>query len=257
MFKPSAAAAPSTQLPVPVIHTKNGDLNQGTEIHYKLDVSGSRVAAGEGVCMTRRMRMKLPLLFCPHVWRRHSYSLSDVVDTLNYFASMLLWQLAVLLGLQLSNSSVKLAFSSPSAMVFSSKAIVIERITKQLDKYYKFPPSSVLEKTHEEHVPPLPIHRINGMDYQLWKSRTPTREAQHNMMKVNVIEDVFEWKSITLVPMGMEDDCIYMIRVVDMRTFEESGRECGSLCERPMHFSLNGADMYGLCDEAAFFLPGY
>ena len=104
--------------------------------------------------------MRLPLTFCPDTWVRHRYSLEDVVDVLNYNQSDILWHLALLLGIPLSNSSVKISFAHPTAMVFSSKAIVMVKITNHLRRYYAFAPQNVLDKTHEDHVPPLPVHRL-------------------------------------------------------------------------------------------------
>lgn len=246
---------------VPILCTCSG-LNQTTEFHYTVDANGKRVALPElsnakPGTMRRRMCMRLPLLFSPEVWIRHKYSLADVIETLNYFRSIHLWQLAVLLGIPLSNSSVKLAFSTPTSMVFSSKAIVLVKIANHLRKYYKFAKTCVLDKTHEDHVPPLPVHRVPMPTYQLWKQHTPSDKNRVNMLSRNSVAQVFTWNGVQMVPLWMEGDCIYMIRVVTQLMFEQSGRESDALATKPIEFMCAGMLYCGLVDEAAFFLPSY
>jgi hypothetical protein len=243
--------------PVVPLKTNHGGITQITKFSYKVDKNGRRVRVTQNGDMCRTMNMRLPLIFSPEVWSRHDYSLEDVIDTLNYFRSIHLWQLAVTLGVPLSNSSVKLAFSSPTSMVFSSKAIVMVKIATHLRKHYKFPAQSVLDRTHEDHVPPLPVHRIPARTYQMWMGRTPQEKTETSMLTENEVEHLFTWKDILLVPMWMEKDCIYMIRVIDEHTFHASKRDCDSLSTRPIHFRCKGFLFYGLVDEAAFFLPDY
>jgi hypothetical protein len=259
MFKPNVNCIKVEDVEQPVVEITSmyDGMNQITEFHYDIDEYGNRIEAKQGQGMTRRMKMKLPLMFSPDFWKRHSYSLEDVVDTLNCFPSIHLWQLAVLLGVQLSNSSVKLVFSTPPAMVFSSKSIVLTKITSQLKKFYSFPETNVLDTTYEEHVPPLPIHRIPTAEYQLWKSRTPKLKHQIKILTPNHIDFIFNWKNITMVPMWLEDNCIYMMRVVTEDIYYQSGKEYKSLATRPATFIYNGIKMFGLCEECAFFLPKY
>lgn len=256
MYKPPKDTT-TLDHPMTAVMTENEGLNQMTEIHYTLDENGNRIPTAQGKVMRRRMKMKLPLSFSPEVWHRHEYSLSDVIHTLDCFLSRHLWQLALMLGIPLSNSSVKLSFSSPTAMVFSSKAIVLIKIGQQLEKFYSFPERDVLDKNHDEHVPPLPIHRIDASDYQLWKSRTPKSRNDITILQTNVIDHVFHWKGIMMVPMWMESDCIYMMRVVTDETLINSKREHDSLATRPFCFDYKGQRLWGLCDEASFFLPRY
>ena len=143
--------AECTEHPVVLIVTEHQGLTQITHIPYTHETDGRRTLSTAKRCSTRTMRLCLPLLFTPEVWVRHQYSLEDVVDTLNYFKSNQLWKLAVLLGIPLSNSSVKISHSSPTSMVFSSKAIVMVKIVAFLRKHYIFPDKSVLDKTHDDH----------------------------------------------------------------------------------------------------------
>lgn len=131
------------------------------------------------------------------------------------------------------------------------------KIASLLRKHYTFPSASVLDRTHEDHVPPLPVHRIDPKLYAHWKSQTSPDRSGISMLQENILSDVFRWKDIIMLPMWLENDCLYMIRGVDEPTFIASERECDSLSVRPLHFSCNGVRYYGLIDEAAFFLPAF
>lgn len=240
--------------PVVAISTDNEGLNQCTEFSYTVSDCGKRTCTTNGP-MRRKVRMKLPLLLSPEVWMRHNYSFEDIIDTLNYFKSIHLWQVAMLLGIQLHASSVKLSFSTPSSMVFSSKAIVLVKIANQLKKCFpqQYNAVNVLDRSHEDHVPPLPVHRIDTEEYQTWKRRTPL-ETDIKMLRPNKVDHVFHWKDIVLVPMWMEGDCIYMVRVVNKEVYEQSTRDTDSISTMPPRFIYQGTMLYGV-DEAAFFLP--
>lgn len=258
MFQPPLATD-ELEHPVVSIDSACQGMIQHSEFYYTVDENGRRVQVHNSTpkagTMRRRMQMKLPLLLSPDVWIRHNYSLADVIETLNYYRSIHLWQLAVLLGIQLSSSSVKLSFSTPISMVFSSKAIVMCKIANHLRKYYTFPTAVVLDKTHEDHVPPLPVNRIPAAEYDHWKQRAPDRQ-DISMLSDNVIAEPFAWRNVLLAPMWMEGDCVYMIRVVDEPTFVASGREALSLATQPIRFRDHQNRRYcGLVDEAAFFLP--
>jgi hypothetical protein len=242
--------------PVVPIQSEFGGIVQHTSFEYKVHDSGRRIQVEQRGMMKRTVKMTLPLMFSPDVWRRHEYSLEDVIDTLNYFKSIHLWQLAVLLGIPMSSSSVKAAFSSPTAMVFSSKAIVMYKIASHLRKYYTFPTCSVLDRTHEDHVPPLPVHRIDPKVYTYWKSKCSLDKSHIHMLGENVSE-VFTWRDIYMLPMWMEHDCIYMIRGVEENVFTACQRESDSLSTRPLMFRCGGVRYFGLIDEAAFFLPAF
>ena len=247
--------AECTEHPVVLIVTEHQGLTQITHIPYTHETDGRRTLSTAKRCSTRTMRLCLQLLFTPEVWVRHQYSLEDVVDTLNYFKSNQLWKLAVLLGIPLSNSSVKISHSSPTSMVFSSKAIVMVKIVAFLRKHYIFPDKSVLDKTHDDHVPQLPVHHIPASEYYKWKALAPSEPNAISVLKKNTVEEFFDWNGIQMVPMALEGDHIYMIRVVRADVFEKSQRDHHSMAARPFHFLLDDVLFYGCIDESAFFLP--
>lgn len=248
--------------PVVPVRSECAGLNQVTQFYYTVDDTGKRCEVRPGAkppagTMRRRMHMRLPLLFSPEMWIRHKYSLSDVIETLNYFRSIHLWQLAVLLGIPLSNSSVKLAFSTPTALVFSSKAIVLVKIANQLRKFYTFSKVAVLDSTHEQHVPNVAVHRVPMETYQRMKKQAPADQNQISMIGSNTVEQVFDWEDIQIVPMWMESDSVYCVRVVPEDVFIKSGRECDSLVTKPVEFVCKGKKYCGVVDESCFLLPQY
>jgi hypothetical protein len=259
MFKSSMINSVDAEHPVVPIVTEHAGLLQKTEFYYTLGENGKRCLVTNPTntqgLMRRRMVMNLPLSFSPDTWVRHRYALADVIETLNYFRALHLWQLAVLLGIPLSNSAVKLSFAIPTSMVFSSKAIVLMKIANHLRQYYTFPKSHVLDKTKEDHVPPLPVHRIPSTMYQEWKLCTPVDKTQISMLTQNKIERLLSWNNIQFAPMYMEGDYIYTIRVVSKEIHDQSGREADSLATKPVDILCADKLYCGLYDEAVFFLP--
>lgn len=246
--------------PVVPIKTEHEGLTQCATFHYRVDPDGRRiqVKTPEDGTLRRTIRMNLPLICCPDMWIRHNYSLEDVVDTLNYIKPYDLWQLAVIFGIQLSNSSVRMAFSAPKSIHLSSKATVMIKIAQLLQKYYVFPSHNVLDKTHDEHVPALPVHRINARQYHYWKSRTPRERIDTSWLRPNRVSEFYHWREILLTPLWMEGDAIYMIRVVRRQVYIDSGRNIDVPATRPPVYLLGQDETYfGLADEAAFFLPEY
>ena len=221
-------------------------------ISYRIDRNGRRKVSDDP-CIKRTIRLSLPLMMTPEVWMRHEFSVSDVIDVLDCFKANQLWQLAQLLGIPVSSSSVKLGFSSAASIICSSKAIIMEKIAKTIRERpdFTFGNQSVLEKTHEDHVPQLPVHYISHSLYCDWKAKVNPA----SMLNMNTIDDLFHWKDITLTPIALERDHLYMIRIVPKSVFIQSNRANNSPVNRPIAFKLNDADYCGLIDEAAFFLP--
>lgn len=243
--------------PVVPIQSEVHGLIQKTVLHYTLDETGTkRVACEEGKCMRRTVRLRLPLNFNPETWQRHGYSMEDVIDTLNYHGSIHLWQLALQLCVQLSSSSVKLSFTSPTAMNFSSKAIVVFKIAKQLKEFYKFSATNRLDKSLIEHVPSIPVHRIPNSTYELWRQHSPLKEQGVSFLSVNERTMLMPWKDIQMLPMWIEQNgSLYLIRVVTPEVMKAAGRMGNSLASSPPSFKCQGNLYYGLVDEVGLYLP--
>lgn len=204
--------------------------------------------------IVRTLRLCLPLMMTPSVWQRHELSIDDIVDVLDCFKAHQLWQLAQLLGIPVSSSSIKLGFSHATSIVCSSKSIIMEKITKTIrDRLdFSFNSRSVLDKSHEDHVPPLPVHFIPIATYTYWKERV-VKNLTH--IGENVVDEFFTWKDIQMYPIGLEIDHLYMIRCVSKSVFDASGRVADSLVTSPIQFRIGDAFFCGLIDETAFFLP--
>eukprot|EP01047_Picozoa_sp_COSAG01_P084101 COSAG01_NODE_17905_length_1115_cov_1.334646_2_plen_219_part_01 len=186
----------------------------------------------------RHIILNLPLFMTIPVWRRHNYSLSDIRLTLSDFNALHLWQCALLLGIAASNSAIKLAFSTPESMVYGSKAIVINKIQKLLKTNYNFNDDnpSTLDTKRDDHVPPLPIHKLSVTDYHFLKSILPS--TMPKLMEVVEYRNYFSWKDIKIVPLWKDKEDLYCVRIVPLTTFENSRsvnfKTHKALCHRPL-----------------------
>lgn len=242
---------------VPIIPTYH-DTVQTVAYYYTTDQNGNRVKQEEDQKqkhVRRVVRMKLPLNCTPQMWSRYNYSIEDVVDTVNPYPPIVLWRLAVMLGIPLSNSSVKLVFSTPTSMVFASKSIVMTKITLKLAEHYQFQPQSILDKQHPDHVPPMPISRVPTAHYQEWRAHTFPNKKSIRMTQLNYVARVFTWQGITIVPLYMEDNSIFCMRVITEDEFEACGRVSCSMATKPIRFSCQNITYCALVDEAVMMLP--
>ena len=247
----------------PPITLEHDGLTQRTEGWYQTSSEGKRhflvhpqdAQTHLGPIYRRLIRMRLPLNSTPAMWLRHNYSLADVVATLDCFRSIHLWQLAVLLTLPIANSSVKLGFSTPISMHFSSKAQVIYKLTSYLNQTFTFGTVNILDTLHMDHVPPLPVHRLPMKEYQRYASWVlPTVQ----ILQINECPHVWWWNRTCMVSLRMEGDALYAVRVLTESVFHASQREHRSLATTPLRLrhTQSAELLYGVMDEAAFFLPG-
>jgi hypothetical protein len=225
-------------------------LTQVSEVEY-MTVDCKRVSQGESMPFKRQIKLNLPLFLTKEVWIRHNYSLSDVHTTLEFFSSLLLWQTAILNGIMTSNSTVKLAFSSPESMVYGSKAIVIRKLERMMDDIFDFPRKSVLDTERCLHVPPIPIHTIAKEEWQDMYNNLPSL-TQNNLLVPIYVNKFFKWKDIMIVPMWLEKGAIYCVRIVTADVFNSSGRKDDAICRKPLYIIVHGKQYRGL-EESCFF----
>jgi hypothetical protein len=203
--------------------------------------------------MVRTVHMVLPLFLTLPVWQRHDYSLDDVQVTLDCFSAENLWQCALLLGVTTSNSAVKLSFTTPESLVFSSKAIVIRKLIKLLhDNQFFTSQVSVLDKVRDEHEPPLPIHRLCRSDFELLCSLMPTQPVA--LLRAIPVVRTFRFKNTDIVPLWVEGGALYCVRVVPADVYQSARKPCRSLSTRPLDIRIGDLEYAGL-EEAMFFEP--
>ena len=194
----------------------------------------------------RYFDLKLPSFMTVDMWRRHGYSLTDIRTTLKYFTANDLWQCALHLGIQMSGSSIRLSFSSPVSMVFGSKSIAIKKIMHKAESFGFGHTNSVLDTSHEDHIPPLPVHTL---DRKAWSEMMALfHNRPINYLGVNEFDGTFEWGRVLFLPLWREDEAIYAVRVV--REFHSS---VTSLATSPIDFDVRGERMFGV-EESCFFV---
>jgi hypothetical protein len=230
-----------------MINSLFGGLVQRTLVEYDLDES-RRVP---GKTFRRVIELTLPLFLTTELWERHDYSISDIRTTLEYFSAIHLWQCALLHGISASNSAIKLAFSTPESMIYGSKAIVIRKIEKLVSKQFSENSPSVLDTLTLDHIPPIPVHSITHNQWVELSNILPKKPV--NLLDTLHYTGSFKWKNIILVPMWLEKNSIYSIRIIPLSIFNASGRiKKPSLSNKPLSIIVNGELFAGL-EEACFF----
>lgn len=226
-------------------------LTQHTELTYNIDDNAKRERNQDWV-FRRSIDLHLPLFLTIPVWKRHGYTQQDIRTTLSYFHSIHLWQCALLFGISASNSSIKLAFATPESMVYGSKAIVTRKIERHLFATYDFPDAgSTLDIYRDDHVPPLPLHTLDSRTYAEMSAMVP-----ENIDMLGVIEypSSIRWRDIDIVPLWIEQDALYCIRIVALDVFKDSGRvRTPSLSNKPLDVLVDGVLFAGV-EEAMFFV---
>ena len=231
-------------------YTHDG-LTQYTTMSYDL-IDLKRTRVNKKYNFTRYVYLHLPLFLTIPLWIRHGYSILDIQATLEYFSSIHLWQCALLLGAPASNSAIKVSFATPDSMVYGSKAIAIRKIKKILQANFDFPShGNILDTVRDEHVPPLPVHVVNAEIYNNMLSAIPEHV---NMLGTISFDIFFNWNDIQIVPMWVEKDALYCVRIIDRVIFDASNRvQTPSLSNRPLDI-LVGKNKFAGVEEAMFFV---
>jgi len=235
------------------ISYRNQGLTQETLVNYNIEQHNKRSHSSEKSIFTRTVTLHLPLFLTIPVWKRHSYTLEDIHCTLEFFSSVHLWQCALLFGISASGSAIKLAFSTPESMVYGSKAIVIRKIEKIIQNQYDFPKKgSVLDTVRDDHIPPLPLHRLDTVTFENLMSYLPQKPVC--MLETILIQDYVTWKDIMIVPLWIEKEAVYCIRIVLQTVFSGSDRMQNTcLSTRPLQIQI-GDTLYAGLEEAMFFV---
>lgn len=236
----------------PVTYAEDG-LVQQNECGYDM-INDKRVNTTLRGSFHRTVQLHLPLFLTLPVWIRHGYSTRDIRTTLEYFASIHLWQCALLYGISISNSAIKLSFSTRESMVYGSKAIVIRKIEKAVQNIHDFTSNShVLDTVRVDHIPPLPLHRMLKPQFHELVQLLPTQPV--DLMQSIVFERSLTWRGIDIVPLWFEQDALYCIRIVPLQVFVNSQRmQHACLSNRPLDVWVSGTQFAGT-EEAMFFVP--
>ena len=110
---------------------------------------------------------------------------------------------------------------------------------------------SVLDVQREDHIPPLPIHRL-GLEE--WTKLNRLLPESINLMEQISFPRVFKWNDIDMVPIWYEKGAIYTVRIVPLHVFVASGRiKKLSLCNKPLNIKID-QDLYCGLEESCFFV---
>jgi hypothetical protein len=194
----------------------------------------------------------LPLLLLPPVWRRHNYTLDDVVSSLKYYPAQILWQWALIQGILPCASAFKRNYSLPYKQQFGAKAIVTRKITSHITEHIKLSdgPSVLYHVNNYDHVPPVPIHQITDTMYS--KLFVHILHPDFDALSIIDVTCIFPWKDITIIPLWLENNAIYCVRIVSMSQMLKSTRFKGSLSTRPFSIRYKGS-YFAALEEGMLF----
>ena len=254
----------------PGIVIEDEGLTQKLSVHYTSE-EGRRTLVSPNhtnqhrVVYKRDVCFHLPLFLTPSVWKRYGFSLADIKTTIVWNQTEHLYQLGLLHGISPSNSAVKIAFSSRTSLVFSSKAIISKKIVQQLEQrfaeklahrlcyFYRFPEESCLDTVRQDHVPALPLVVVSLEVFEYWCKQIPDdfREIDGGHWK-----EAWTFKDIQMVPFWIEKGALLMTRIIAKSVFDASGRISDSLATKPIRVTI-GRKQKEYCgvEEACFLVP--
>ena len=179
---------------------------------YAKDIHGPTVTT---VKLTLPITMTLPYI------KRHMLSMKDLEQFTEVASANIQWLTVLLLGTDVSPSSIKWSCSSPYDVLVSSKAIATKKILKKYNhtfsKINKLDNSSITI----EHVPGLPKHYVSSeMFEQITRIVTPNVSP----FTVTDIAGTFEMLGVRWMASTFESYFIYCIRVVTKESYEKSNK---------------------------------
>lgn len=181
------------------------------------------------------LNISIPSFLNPEIWKKYKYSYDDVVLTIKSFKSYHLQILCLLLKCPVSNV-IKLSYNSETAMGYSSKAIITKKLETHLKNKDYFSENSVLDKTLQNHVPPLPIILCNKEKYDLAFS---VLHGEINYSAPNILKNCLTFFNNELfVPIKTEAKYILMRRIVTKNEYYNARTPTKSLATQPVMFFL-------------------
>jgi hypothetical protein len=229
-----------------LITSNEGLTHERRESHDILN--GNRVT---GSVFQYHAKLNLPLFLTPELWERHRYTLSDITNTLQSYPVLCLWQCALLFDIKLSNSAVRASCASSESMIFTSKSVVIKKITKYVSEHMGLGQISVIDVRDSSHCPPIPKHAISKHRWDALACLTPTNTV--DMLQTLYYDGYFEWRNTKFVPLYVNNNCICSMRIVTFDIYSISGRPIfGSMTHKPVDVNIANVHYCGV-DEMCLF----
>jgi len=214
-----------------------------------------RSSRSDGERFTLKVATRLPIFMNMKTWLRHDFSREDVEVTLNLFPTKCVWALAMLMGIVVSNSSIRISFARPESLVHSAKVIVIKKIMATLarEHFFRVNMPSVL------HQGVVPFHPIASPVWSEMAGIIGNRVVRHrytlDYFSPNNFDKIFRWRDILLIPLTQDDRLIFCTRVVQS-TGDEQVQHPDVTC---MHNRRRSAEVchnqrqFFTVDESCFF----
>jgi hypothetical protein len=220
----------------------NDDLVQSSQ----RDVSLINHKNGEKSNVCIDINISLPIYLCPKYWKRHGLSSDDLRYIFNKTPAVILWRLVLLLGMDLSSSSVRPSVSKNYDMIVSSKNFAVIKIFERLDleDFFFGVTENVLQLEYQQlqqHVPILPVYQVDVSQYrQITSDPIPTWTC----FGINIITNTITVKGILWAANRMEELGLCCIRLIDTSDYTKQLFREGSMLNKPMSVQYNNKSYF-------------
>ena len=174
--------------------------------------------------------MTLPASLTPTVWRRHLLSVSDIFDIIDYFPAAYIWQLALLFGIDLSGSAVKMSFAQNKDLLIGAKSIVLRKLSKIIMQKYTLVNNVIpLSGTrlargviHSHHVPIIPQQLVPQHIITDLVALIPLKRSIYKPL-VNCGNKSYTYLDKEWLPLGIEGKhAVYCAKLVSASDFQDA-----------------------------------
>lgn len=235
----------------------NNGISQSLNVNYCNRKDGIHIhdsSRAHTYVFTKTALFNLPLFLTLPVWKRHEYSSVDIRRTLKVFPCRVLWQLASILNIPISNSAVKISFTSCESMSYGSKSMVVNKIMNHVKKKYKFHNvyKNVLDTKSKQHIPNIPLHTLDNDRFQMLIDLLP--KTITSLLDPIYFKKYMVWKDIYIIPIRLETNKIYCARIECREMYNTCIKaQNPSLSNRPLDIRIGDTQYVGL-DEVMYFV---
>jgi hypothetical protein len=185
------------------------------------------------------IRACLPPSLCPQTWRRSSLTPENILDIVVFFNAKYIWQLCLLIGIDVSGSAIKISFSSVHDILIGSKSIALKKLSVSVGNLYAGSKCDIdrmaRDPVHQHHIPILPRHVVSDDVLLTLSTLIPMRQSIYIPL-TNHGNKSYMWLGQSWLPLKVEGYGIYAARLVLLADFIQAHGDIEPLARRPMVF---------------------
>lgn len=182
-----------------------------------------------GTATVTTVKVMLPASLQPDVWKRHGLTTHDIFDIIVFLPCSFLWLVALVLGIFVSASSVKISHANDRDILLSSKGIVIKKLSRTILQKYKAPlnVSRATLARNSHHIPYIPHYTLPQDTINHLTTLVPLRVCPLSPL-ATCGNKFFEYNQHRWLPIERSvEGHIYLIRLVTSDTFNSARKEAG------------------------------